>query len=124
MKHVYILIITLISLFSGCDYLDVVPDNDIETIETIFEKRDQAENWFKFCHTFLMPYTASIISNQLIPGLTKLLQEILSDNNLTTIGLVFTLEMVCKCQPILMVTFGGKMQLTMQSVIVIPFWRK
>ena len=36
MKHFYILLITLTSLFSGCNYLDVVPDNDIETIETIF----------------------------------------------------------------------------------------
>ena len=68
MKHFYILLITLTSLFSGCNYLDVVPDNDIETIETIFEKRDQAENWFKFCHTFLMPYTASIISNPAYTG--------------------------------------------------------
>lgn len=52
MKHVYILIITLISLFSGCDYLDVVPDNDIETIETIFEKRDQARTGLNFAIHF------------------------------------------------------------------------
>ncbi len=37
----------MFSLFDGCDYLDMVPENDIETIETIFEKREQAEEWFK-----------------------------------------------------------------------------
>lgn len=68
MKYFYTLSLALILSVSGCNYLDVVPDNDIETIETIFEKRDQAENWFKYCHTFLMPYTASIISNPAYTG--------------------------------------------------------
>lgn len=68
MKHFSSLLLILTLLFPGCNYLDVVPDNDIETIETIFEKRDQAENWFKFCHTFLMPYTASIISDPSYTG--------------------------------------------------------
>lgn len=68
MKHFYSLLLILTILFHGCNYLDVVPDNDIETIETIFEKRDQAENWFKFCHTFLTPYTTSIISNPAYTG--------------------------------------------------------
>ena len=26
-----------------CDYLDMVPEKDIQTIETIFEKREDAE---------------------------------------------------------------------------------
>lgn len=68
MKHFYILLFAFLLSVSGCNYLDVVPDNDIETIETIFEKRDQAENWFKYCHTFFMPYTASIISNPAYTG--------------------------------------------------------
>jgi len=68
MKHFYTLLFIFIIFFPGCNYLDVVPNNDIETIETIFEKRDQAENWFKYCHTFLMPYTTSIISNPAYTG--------------------------------------------------------
>ena len=35
--------VLLFSVISGCsNYLDVVPDNDIETIETTFEKREGA----------------------------------------------------------------------------------
>lgn len=41
-------------LFSGCeDYLDVVPVNDITTIETEFEKREDADKWLQTCYVFL-----------------------------------------------------------------------
>ena len=47
MKHFIIYSTIALSIFfSSCDsYLDIVPKNDIETIETIFEKREQAELW-------------------------------------------------------------------------------
>ena len=45
MRH--FIIILLIALFSGCNYLDVVPENDIETIESNFEKKESASKWFK-----------------------------------------------------------------------------
>lgn len=96
MKHFYTLLFIFIIFFPGCNYLDVVPNNDIETIETIFEKRDQAENWFKYCHTFLMPYTTSIISNRLTPELTKLLPVTFSVNNSRMHGLDSILETVYK----------------------------
>ena len=36
--------------FTSCnDYLDLVPKNDITTIETTFEKREDAEQWMKTC---------------------------------------------------------------------------
>lgn len=34
-----------------CDYLDMVPEKDIQTIETIFEKREDAETWLKTCYS-------------------------------------------------------------------------
>ena len=51
MKYVNILLIGLVLLFPGCTFLDVVPEGNIESIESNFEKRDQTENWFKYCLT-------------------------------------------------------------------------
>ena len=44
MKNVMIAVAAV--AFSSCnDYLDLVPKNDITTIETTFEKREDAEQW-------------------------------------------------------------------------------
>lgn len=53
MKHFIHIVIILSLFFLGCNYLDTVPENDIETIETIFEKRTQAEDWLQTCYLFL-----------------------------------------------------------------------
>ena len=55
-------------LVSSCNYLDMVPENDIETIETIFEKREQAEEWFKTCYTFLQRDVACVYGNPAYTG--------------------------------------------------------
>lgn len=68
MRYFNTLLLVLMAFFSGCDYLDVVPDNDIETVETIFEKREQVENWFRTCHTWMIPHTASVITNPAFCG--------------------------------------------------------
>lgn len=57
MKYLTSILITFSLMFSGCDYLDFVPEKDIETIETIFEKRENAEDWLKTCYSFLTPIT-------------------------------------------------------------------
>ncbi len=67
MKYYYILFI-LLGLFSGCTFLDVVPEGDIEDIDMIFERREQTENWFKVCHSWLSPFTTSVISNPAYMG--------------------------------------------------------
>ena len=55
MKHliIYSTIVTSIFFSSCSNYLDIVPENDIETIETIFEKREQAELWLKSCYVLM-----------------------------------------------------------------------
>ena len=53
---------------TGCNYLDMVPENDIETIETIFEKREQAAEWFKSCHSYLIKEIASVVMNPAYAG--------------------------------------------------------
>lgn len=46
---------TLIALLmtTSCSWLDVVPDEDIETIETTFEKREDAYTWLKTCYAMI-----------------------------------------------------------------------
>lgn len=58
-KTIYIFVL-IAYLLSGCDYLDVVPENDIETIETIFEERENAEKWLKTCHLEIIKRITSV----------------------------------------------------------------
>ena len=44
----------LFFLLTACDnWLDVVPEEDLTTIDTDFETRAEAENWLRSCYTFL-----------------------------------------------------------------------
>ena len=45
MKHLLYSFLLFSLLFAGCDYLDMVPEKDIETVESIFEMRSNAEKW-------------------------------------------------------------------------------
>lgn len=51
-KKVYIILIVILSSFSSCDYLDVVPDN-IATIEYAFRNRTEAEKYLFTCYGYL-----------------------------------------------------------------------
>ena len=45
-KHyLYIMIAIISSVFTACDYLDLVPEKDIETFESIFERKASADVW-------------------------------------------------------------------------------
>lgn len=62
MKYMKYIWISLIVLFSGCDYLDVVPKNDIETIETIFERKADVDYWLKSCYVLLSEPLVSVVA--------------------------------------------------------------
>lgn len=47
MKKYLLSILCGILLLPGCNYLDMVPEKDIETIESLFEQRTKVENWWK-----------------------------------------------------------------------------
>lgn len=70
MKHliIYSTIVTSIFFSSCSNYLDIVPENDIETIETIFEKREQAELWLKSCYVLMTDPVSSVIVNPAFTG--------------------------------------------------------
>lgn len=61
-------IICAVILFTGCNYLDMVPENDIETIETIFERRNNAEEWWKGLHGQMARLFSNIATNTSIVG--------------------------------------------------------
>lgn len=50
------------------DYLDVVPVNDITTIESTFEKRVDAEQWLQTCYVFMTIYSAEELHNPAFLG--------------------------------------------------------
>lgn len=63
-KHIKTLLILSVAALTGCnDYLDLVPKNDITTIETTFEKREDAEQWLMTCMSFRDNDMASVYLN-------------------------------------------------------------
>ena len=50
----FLFALTISSVKCSSNWLDVVPENDIETIETNFEKKEDAEAWLKTCYVFLI----------------------------------------------------------------------
>ena len=61
-------VILIVLFLSGCNYLDMVPENDIETVETIFEKRENADDWLKSCYSFLPDNFGSFRRNVAFTG--------------------------------------------------------
>lgn len=47
MKKYLLSLLCGILLLPGCNYLDMVPEKDIETVESLFEQRTKVENWWK-----------------------------------------------------------------------------
>lgn len=58
-------------LWTGCDYLDIVPENDVKSIETVFEQRAQVDNWVATCYRN-MAGMADLTSNVAITGADEL----------------------------------------------------
>ena len=68
-KRILSIVLLPLFLLTGCgDWLDVVPENDIATIDTDFETRDQAYNWLKSCYSFLQNTVATPIFNEAFSG--------------------------------------------------------
>ena len=56
MKKYLLSIFCAVLLLPGCDYLDMVPEKDIETVESIFEQRTKAEAWWKGIYSDLLGF--------------------------------------------------------------------
>lgn len=70
MKHLLssVLLVPLF-LFSACDsWLDIVPEEDMTTLDTEFETREVAEDWLRSCYMFLQDPVPSVASNEAFLG--------------------------------------------------------
>ena len=68
MKKYLLSILCGILLLPGCNYLDMVPEKDIETIESLFEQRTKVENWWKGLYSELNRIFADFRVNTAYPG--------------------------------------------------------
>ncbi len=69
MKRLLLVLFTSLFLLPGCDkFLDVVPEEDITTLSTVFETKQEALIWMKGCYSFLYERVASLKKNEAFLG--------------------------------------------------------
>lgn len=68
MKKYLLSILCGILLLPGCNYLDMVPEKDIETIESLFEQRAKVELWWKGLYAELNAIFADVRANTAYMG--------------------------------------------------------
>lgn len=79
-----------VALTACNDYLDLVPKNDITTVETTFEKREDAEQWLKTCMSMRDNALTSIYDNPALWGS----DEVVADEYTHTEGIGLTKEYI------------------------------
>lgn len=73
MKRIFLIGILPFFLLTACDkWLDIVPEEDMTTIDTDFETRDEAENWLLSCHMFLQKTIPGFEYNEAFVGSDEL----------------------------------------------------
>ena len=70
-KLLYIACLFILPWYGCKDYLDIVPEGDVETIETIFEQRNQVLDWVETCYSWI-PSLANIPQNVGLTGADEL----------------------------------------------------
>ncbi|WP_065219580.1 MULTISPECIES: RagB/SusD family nutrient uptake outer membrane protein [Butyricimonas] len=69
MRKQIVSVLLSLFLFTGCDsWLDIVPEEDMTTIDTDFETRDQAYTWLQSCYVFLQKAIACVERNEYVVG--------------------------------------------------------
>ena len=83
MKKTIIISILLLSIFSSCkDYLDLVPENDLLSIDIIFEKRASTEQFLISCYSpFLSAREGKVLEDPSITGADEYMTNEYSRNN-------------------------------------------
>ncbi len=81
MKKIFSIICGLSLLAGGCNYLDIVPEDDIKTIETIFEQREQVDAWVETCYRSVSSF-AIVTNNIAYAGA----DELVGNNNHRYVG--------------------------------------
>lgn len=69
MKRLLLFLLFPVWLFPSCNsWLDIVPEEDMTTLSTIFETRSQAEDWLRSCYVFLQDPLPSFSTNEAFIG--------------------------------------------------------
>ncbi len=63
MKKYLLSILCAVLLLPGCNYLDMVPEKDIETVESLFEQRTKVEFWWKGLYSDVISIYTDIRAN-------------------------------------------------------------
>lgn len=75
MKRILFYMIPLF-LLAACDsWLDIVPEEDMTTIDSDFETRTEAENWHWSCHMFLQDPLTNLMNNVAFTGADELVAD-------------------------------------------------
>ena len=88
MKKIFSIICGLAMLTGGCNYLDIVPEDDVRSIESIFEQRVQVDAWVATCYQ-QVPNLASLTSNVAYTGADELVGN---DNHRYNGGMMGNIE--------------------------------
>lgn len=81
MKCIICVFLSAVLLFTSCDYLDMVPEKDIETVETIFETRSNAEDWLVGVYASVALSTVSMLNNVIYLGSDEFVASELLQNS-------------------------------------------
>lgn len=72
-RLICILTIPLLLLFWQCNsFLDVVPEEDMTTLNSIFETRENADSWLMSCYAFLQKTLPDVAANEAFMGADEL----------------------------------------------------
>lgn len=97
MRKYFISVIAIVALaFTACDdYLDQVPEKDVETFESIFERRASADIWLTQATEFMAgAFFTGFGSNAGVVGADEFVTgNYFRDNN---IAKLFNIAMACK----------------------------
>ncbi len=73
MKRLLLVLLIPFFLLTACDsWLDIVPKEDMTTIDTDFETRNEASTWLNSCYVFLMEPVPSFKYNEAFTGADEL----------------------------------------------------
>ena len=87
MKRLLLVLLFPICVLPGCDsWLDIVPEEDMTTLSTIFETRSQAENWLRSCYVFLQEPIPSFSTNEAFVGADEYVAGDYANNYSTNYG--------------------------------------
>ena len=88
MKYlVYTILIIIAFGFTGCNYLDAVPEKDIQTVESIFEQRKGAEQWRRGLYASANLLFADACRNMSFFGADELVVNEYMKNDATVAGI-------------------------------------